>query len=272
MSLSIVIPSCGRTTLENTVNGLLVQMTASDEIIIVGPRFPGIWTRYTIDQVKHIICDNRGCDERNIARGKSKGGPEKDAGFKVSTGTHILTIDDDDIYMKDALILARAAIAEVPDRPHIFRMRYGIENQWRSPLTHRIEDHWELGFEQHGLTMGNIGSAMYIYPARAKNVPHLRSRHGDEDFYTFIDAVALCGSPVWHDRAWGIIRPSLDDLREHVGDRFNTLEYARQPMFCLPDTPENRLRIERWRVWRDLGGEGEPPAEWDGKPRMGPQL
>jgi len=281
MSLSIVIPSCGRSTLENTVNGLMSQLFRGDEIIIVGPRYPEIGPQWSTQNVRFIQYDNGGCHPDNSSKtaapgalhgkqGSKCGGEEKDIGFAAAEGTHILTIDDDDIFTYYALSEARIAISRHLSRLHIFRMRYGEEDQWRSHLAREIDERWEMGFEDLGLVEGNIGGSMYLYP-RIENAPkHTRAVPGGEDYHTFMAYVDRLGSPVWHDFAWSIIRPSRTDLITHVGARYAVPKYTPQPLWMLPDTPGNRLRKERWRVWRDLGGAGEPPSDWDGKPNFRP--
>lgn len=270
--LSIVIPSCGRSTLENVVNGLLHQhLYEGDEIIVVGPRPPNVTAEYfNRNLVRHIPFDNGGCHSNNESTRPGKGGPEKDAGFAAARGDYILTIDDDDIYMKDALQEARRAVVNYPGRLHVFRMQYGIENQWMAPLRRQIGGRWEMGFEDKGVIMGNVGGSMYIYPKIPNAPQHSRGGTiGDEDFYTFLAYGKILGAPIWHDRAWSIIRPSLADLKEHVGDNYVIPHYTRQPM-KTPVTDAEREEQERWRRWRDLGGAGFPPDDWDGQPDFRP--
>jgi hypothetical protein len=102
MSLSIIIPSCGRSTLEYTLLGALANINPAkgDEVIVVGPREPAIIKPfYDIrDDFKWLRFINGGCDADDMPLSRDAGYPsgaeERDYGLRNAKGTHVMVCDD----------------------------------------------------------------------------------------------------------------------------------------------------------------------------------
>jgi hypothetical protein len=106
VSLSIIVPTVGRWTLERTLDSIRPQLHAEDELIVV---------------YSHEVT-------RDPSLGR--GGAEKVEGMRRATGTHLAFMDDDDVYLPGALDLMRAHAADVPV---IFRLD-GLQRRDRNDL------------------------------------------------------------------------------------------------------------------------------------------
>jgi glycosyltransferase involved in cell wall biosynthesis len=98
-TLSVIVASSGRATLERTLQSISPQLHPGDELLVdVNDNAP--W----------------GHEARNRLMGRAEG----DA---------MLFIDDDDVYTPFALAIVRAAFGSAPEAVHLFRMRYasGVE-------------------------------------------------------------------------------------------------------------------------------------------------
>ncbi len=93
--LSILVPTVGRASLSATLASITGQLHPGDECIVQR--------------------DDSG-DWGATARNKMMAGAQ---------GSHLLFMDDDDVYLPDGLAVVRRALQRDPDRPHLFRMRRG---------------------------------------------------------------------------------------------------------------------------------------------------
>jgi glycosyltransferase involved in cell wall biosynthesis len=151
---SIIIPTVGRRSLRGTLDSVAEQLEPGDEV--------------------HVLCSDAGdygCAARRTM-------------IERAQGTHLLFIDDDDQYAREALSRMRAFAAGAPQRIGVFRMRYdnGLV-LWRDPV----------------LRLGNVSTQMLC-------VPNLGGRLGqwlDEDNpghgdFAFLRSTAeLQGAPVF---------------------------------------------------------------------------
>lgn len=147
--LSIVVPTIGRESLREMLESTVAAGTvAMDEVLVVGDgpqpvaekicaEFSGrLSVRYLATRKTGIF----GAHQRNI-------------GLGIATGTHALFMDDDDRYKPGALRVVREALAQAPDRPHLFRMeavgtRHPFRILWSDPE----------------FRLGNVSSQMIAMP------------------------------------------------------------------------------------------------------------
>ncbi len=105
-TVTVIVPTCGRTSLGRTLQSLAPQLQTGDELLVLHRKAP--WG--------------------NIARNEA---------IPRATGTHIWFMDDDDTATPDALEHIRAGVAEDPERVHLFRMQYRDGKViWREPIVH----------------------------------------------------------------------------------------------------------------------------------------
>lgn len=196
MSLSIIIPTLGRESLMQTVASLQRQLEPADEVLIVTDgKVEGIGPLYGVDDRVRVVWGPRTA---------CWGNAQRDMGMQIATGTHLLFIDDDDVYEPGALELVRAAIADEPTLAHIFRMRFGAGHP-AGPLGARHGPVWE----DKSLRASNIGTPMVVLPNRP-DLP--RWADGDDadhlsDFVFLRRAVSRVGGAVWHEPCIAVVRP-----------------------------------------------------------------
>lgn len=171
--LSIILATSGRPSLALAAESAVCQMTDVDELILAGggPLAEGLADELEVEWL-------------DLPAGGDWGHTERNAAMPLAEGTHLLFVDDDDALLPGALAAVRAAIATVPDRPHVFRM---------------IDPHGRILPERPGLVAeGHIGTPCLVAP----NVPAKLGRwgrryEGDFDFIRTTLAHYPDG-PVWH--------------------------------------------------------------------------
>lgn len=104
MSLSVIVASCGRATLERTRESIWSQLVGGDEILV------------------------------DINRDSPGGGRARNRQMALAEGDWLCFCDDDDIWAPDAAKHIRAGVMEAPGRPHIFRMQRKNDTLWREPV------------------------------------------------------------------------------------------------------------------------------------------
>jgi glycosyltransferase involved in cell wall biosynthesis len=121
-TFSVIIPTKGRSSIHRTLESIVPQLEHGDEVIVVR--------------------DSTG-DSGDTARND---------GMSRARGTHLLFMDDDDVYVPGAFASMRRFAAENPGRIGIFKIEYVVGNRrWVDP---------ELRFK-------NVSTQMYVVP----NVP-----------------------------------------------------------------------------------------------------
>lgn len=148
--ISFIVPTIGRSSLRQTLAS--IELQPGDEIIVVGniDRQPDLRAKYIPAQ-----------------QGNDWGGSERRLGMTAARGKYLAFIDDDDVYVPGARDVMAAVVAEVPDRPIVFRMRYpnGFV-LWLEPV----------------MRCGNIGTPMTLMPNDAKLGTWTGRRECDFDF------------------------------------------------------------------------------------------
>jgi hypothetical protein len=177
VSLSIIVPTVGRWTLERTLDSIRPQLHPEDELIVV---------------YSHEVTQDPSL---------GRGGAEKVEGTRRATGTHLAFMDDDDVYLPGALDLMRAHAADVPV---IFRLdgsSVGIGTIWREP---------ELRYT-------NVSTQMFVVPNDPTRLgewaPHeqsgARGLPAGQDFTFLTGCVERMGAPVWRPEVIAQLRPPL---------------------------------------------------------------
>ena len=168
VSLSIIIPTKGRTALERTLDSILAAGAGpEDEVIVVGdgpqPTARAIATMFA-SRLKIIYFETPPFHY--------VGHPQRNAGMAVSSGTHVMSIDDDDAYRPGALQLVRSLAAAEPGRILIFRME-----------SHTPRLPWKLLWDGKFHSLGNVGTPMFVVPNVERQLGIWGRRHaGDWDF------------------------------------------------------------------------------------------
>lgn len=134
MSITFIVPSIGRPTLQRTLAS--IECRPDDEILLVGQH------QYAdLPCLRYVYCTpghDWGATERNVAT-------------PYARGDYIAHIDDDDWYATGTRALMEDAIHATPGRPVLFRMQFpnGL-TLWR----------------ERAIRCGNVGTPMILMPNR----------------------------------------------------------------------------------------------------------
>jgi len=158
-----VIATSGRPTLTTTLNAVTPQLEPGDEIL--------------------VLRDNTG----------DHGHTPRNAAIPRCAGSHLLFIDDDDRYLKDALTYIREQVTHTTDRVHLFAMAYDNGGT--------VEPAWPL-------QVGHVSTQMICAPNQPQQLGRFGTRYeGDYDFahttmelrgdtpVLHTDVIALIGPP-----------------------------------------------------------------------------
>lgn len=196
VSLSIVIATMGRLTLEQTLDSLLPQLADQDEVVVVVDR------RFVrdLDGMRQYFDPSWRCRWFKMIGRDTAGDAQRAYGIDHASGSHLAFIDDDDVYLPGALDQMRDHAC---DRPVIFRMNHHLLGVlWRVP---------EVAY-------GNVGTPMFLVPntpaklGRWDQPPAVDPRAADSGFIA--GCVAKMGEPVWREEVTVLVRPDAPE-RNH---------------------------------------------------------
>ena len=180
-SLSIIVASSGRETLERTLESARSQMCDGDELLVA------------------IQTD---CPWGHKARNQL---------MRCARGDALCFMDDDDAYTPGALDTIRAAFEAEPSRMHLFRMRYAHGDElWREQDVRC----GNVSTQMVVVPRERVTGAARAWTMRAQDwkiemlgPPQWGDRY--EGDYDFIAAShQLLGDPVWHEEAIALVRPT----------------------------------------------------------------
>jgi glycosyltransferase involved in cell wall biosynthesis len=168
-TFTILLATSGRPTIARTLKSLIPQLEPGDEVM--------------------ILRDDSG----------DAGDTPRNEAMPRAAGTHLLFMDDDDVYVPDALAKMRRFADENPGRIGIFRIEYTAgPKRWTVPE----------------LKNRNVSTQIFLVP----NVPgklgvweHRGTVHGD---FVFISETArLQGDPIFVDEVTVRVRPIRNPLK-----------------------------------------------------------
>lgn len=155
-SFSIIVPTIMRPSLVATLDSIRdARARPGDEALIVvdAAHRDGYGPAGINDAVAALVAG--GVSVRILQPDEARGGwggPARNHGVAVARGSHLLFIDDDDVYRPGAIDIIRGLVADAPDTMHVWRMlARGGRVLW--------------GKQQ--LRVGNIGTPMFCVPRYA---------------------------------------------------------------------------------------------------------
>lgn len=194
--LSIVVPTIGRPTLLATLQSIAGQWDG-EQVVVVAEGEVGVAHRIFEEVAPPTVVDGApawvfighafspaGCWGHNL---------RNYAFDSFVTGSHVATIDDDDIYVDGALDAMAEALER--DAPCVYRMTFGPGHPahgvtcWRLPRAQR----------------GDVGTPMVVAPVSAARFG--LGYDGDWDYYQALEQLMPAGGWVWDDRVTTEIRP-----------------------------------------------------------------
>jgi glycosyltransferase involved in cell wall biosynthesis len=174
-TFTIILATAGRPTIKHTLASIAPQLEPGDELFVV-----------------RDDSGDAGDTPRNQTMHRAK-------------GTHLLFIDDDDVYVRDALARLRRFADEHPGRIGLFKMKHVVGTT-----------HWRDREVYHG----NVSTQTFCVP----NVPgklgrwHRTERpNRDEPYvgdYVFLkETIELQGEPIFVDEVIVLVRPERNPLK-----------------------------------------------------------
>jgi len=147
--LSVVIPTIGRPTLERTLDSVIsAKYRAGDEVIVVGDG--------KIPEAERLVTANThrmNAIYHETEKTGGWGGPQRTLGMHLASGTHLLFMDDDDVYAPTAFEIIRKAALEHPSKLIIFKMQ-SFTTRWA----------WKVLWSHKSIFLGNVGTPMIVVP------------------------------------------------------------------------------------------------------------
>jgi glycosyltransferase involved in cell wall biosynthesis len=190
-SLSIVVPTMGRSSLGKALQSIALQLGPEDEVLVVADvdhdqlQARKIFEVFEDERWKFGWCEST----------YGRGGAQRELGIAMSTGTHLCFMDDDDWYLPGALSAMRSMASEVPV---IFRM----DCPWNGIVWNRKT-----------VDYGNIGTPMFVVPNRPGYLGSwtpFEGIHGSD--FTFISGcVERLGEPLWRTEIVAFVGRRLRD-------------------------------------------------------------
>lgn len=190
-SISVVVPTIGRTSLKATLKSIVSQFDLGDEVVVVGDG-PLILRQGMLEsfgpQVRYIGLPVKANDW---------GGTPRNVGMKNAIGNYIAFMDDDDEFLPGAFKAMHEAINHYTGRTFLFRMKHTSRVIWEKPE----------------IAIGNVSTHMIVMP----NTPHKHpvwEGHYEADFKFISDLMAL--QPYYAPIMW--MNDVIADLKEHAKD------------------------------------------------------
>jgi hypothetical protein len=203
-TLTLVIPTIGRPTLARTLRSLAGQpWRAGDLVLLVcdlpeaGPVVRELYPQFGLP-VRYLETNRLGSHGHGVRNWVQRG--------RMIRTTHRAQLDDDDVWMPDALAVIRAAITARPDRPHIFRM------DWRNAGPDRPPTDRPVLWTAPVMREANVGTPMLVAPVALDGAEWAPRYNGDFDHIRDTCARHPDG-PAWRPEVICYTRPHLDGIR-----------------------------------------------------------
>lgn len=161
-ALTIVVPTIGRDSLQNTLDSIKSQIRQFDQVFVVAdgtfPHSQDLVRKYGIQFGYFNIPDGPHNDWGARAR---------NYGMSFAKKAYISFMDDDDEYLPGAFEAIKNAVHEFPGQPFMFRMKHGDRTIWNSKE----------------IKMNNVSSQMVVVPNDQGRLGQFTDRYeGDFDF------------------------------------------------------------------------------------------
>lgn len=199
MNVTVVMPTVGRPTLRRAIASVVDQLEYGDELIVVGDS--------TVDhQAWDVVAEFQPAQLFYVEAhrpGSVFGNAQRDFGMQLAAGrsSHLMFLDDNDVWTHGALDTVRWAIDRVGDdrAAHVFKARWGAGHH----------AHGTVLWRDTVVAEGNVGTPMVVLPNR----PYQRSwwdfngRGVVSDFGFLSAAVGECSGAMFHTPVIATVRP-----------------------------------------------------------------
>lgn len=161
-ALTIIIPTIGRPSLQDTLDSIASQIGPFDQVFVVAD---GTYPE------SRCLVENYGIQygyfEINDGPHHDWGARARNFGISIAKKAYIAFMDDDDRYLPGAFAFIKNAIHLFPGNPFLFRMIHGKSMIWT----------------RNELVLGNVSSQMVVVPNDCTKLSRFTDRYeGDFDF------------------------------------------------------------------------------------------
>jgi len=150
VALSIIIPTIGRPSLARTLESILAEgiVPLFDEVIVISDGHQLVSEEIAYDFARRMTL-------RYITGPKTVPGmpTNRNYAMPVATGTHLMFIDDDDVYVDKALVAVREEVERDWNKIYLFREESKTK---RHP--------WGIVWKEKRVALGNVGTQMIVAP------------------------------------------------------------------------------------------------------------
>lgn len=141
-SLAVITPTIGRASLRTMLQGLLPQLDAGDEVLVIGdgPQ----------PNAKKIVEDLKSTFIRywEIPLIRNYGNPQRNIALQEAKADYIMFVDDDDTVCPDGIEKVKEVASKYPGLPLMFKMVHAGSQIWREKI----------------ICCGNVSGQMFITP------------------------------------------------------------------------------------------------------------
>jgi glycosyltransferase involved in cell wall biosynthesis len=182
-SLTVIVPTCGRPTLAQTLASIKSQrLLPWDRVLVVGDGEQPDALRMLAEADLPVVYYYRGPKDHRWGYAQRNAGMRRARLTFQRDDDRLLFMDDDDEFVHGAFDLVRGAAKDHPDRLLIFSMQLAHDG---SILPDRTD----------GIYVGQIGVPCICVPNRT-DLPQFELEYGPEVKFVN-DCVTLLGQPVW---------------------------------------------------------------------------
>ena len=201
MTFTVILPTISRPTLAQTISSCIDQLEDGDELIVVGDGRQ--------DEAANVVESFQPANLFYVEahhHGSVFGNAQRTFAMQLALGrsSHLLFIDDDDVYVHGALDLVRQALeySDAPNSAHIFKAVWGVGHHAQGTVL----------WADREVREQNIATPMVVLPNR----PYQRSwmdsndhgRNGITSDFGFLSAaIGECDGVVFHDPVIAVVRP-----------------------------------------------------------------
>ena len=180
MNISFIIPSIGTKYLPRLLSSLAKQKIQEDDELIIVCDDPA--RRRVVE--KHLLNIEMSCQKIFIMMTKAVkpnyGHWSRKFGIRIASSDFMCFIDDDDLYLENAIEYIRGKLVENPNNIHVFKMHN--PDIWRQPE----------------ISNGNISTQMFYIPGRQSPYPDWPCIYNGD--WNFVEECAKKWQPIFHDQ------------------------------------------------------------------------
>lgn len=144
MTLSVIVPTLGRSSLRNTLDSVVPQLREGDELLLVGDGHQPVAQAMAAPHAGRVVY-------MEVGPTRSWGHAQRNAAMAIAKGRYLAFLDDDDIWLPGARRAIGQETEAYPGAFIVFRMLHHLGRIWTDPE----------------IRSGNVSTQMLIVP----NVP-----------------------------------------------------------------------------------------------------